>query len=31
LVFLAITPPLVFFMFVQRLVVQSISRSGLKG
>lgn len=28
---LAITPPLVFFMFAQRLVVQSISRSGLKG
>lgn len=28
---LAIAPPLIFFMFAQRLVVQSISRSGLKG
>lgn len=30
-VVLAIAPPLIFFLFAQRLVVQSISRSGLKG
>jgi multiple sugar transport system permease protein len=30
-VVLAIAPPLLFFLFAQRLVVQSISRSGLKG
>ncbi|MDP9365788.1 MAG: carbohydrate ABC transporter permease [Chloroflexota bacterium] len=30
-VVLAVAPPLLFFLFAQRLVVQSISRSGLKG
>ncbi len=30
-VVMAIAPPLLFFLFAQRLVVQSISRSGLKG
>lgn len=30
-VVLAVTPPLVFFVFAQRLVIQSISRVGLKG
>lgn len=30
-VILAVTPPLLFFVFAQRLVIQSISRVGLKG
>lgn len=30
-VVLAVTPPLLFFVFAQRLVIQSISRAGLKG
>lgn len=30
-VVLAVTPPLLFFVFAQRMVIQSISRAGLKG